>query len=57
MMTPPFPPYQRKQKDALEQTARTVEKGHGRRELRRLISTTGLNDYLDWPDVGQVFEV
>jgi hypothetical protein len=26
-------------------------------EYRRLLSTTMLNDYLDWPDVGQVFEL
>jgi predicted transposase YbfD/YdcC len=34
-----------------------VDKGHGRTEIRRLTSTTALNDYLDWPDVGQVFEL
>ena len=32
-------------------------KGHGRREYRRLTSTTALNAYLDWPDVGQAFEL
>jgi Transposase DDE domain len=37
--------------------ARTADKGHGRQEYRRLLSTTALNDYLDWPDVGQVFEL
>ena len=26
-------------------------------EYRRLLSTTLLNDYLNWPDVGQVFEL
>jgi len=52
-----FPPYQRKQKQAQEQTARTIDKGHGRKEMRTLTSTTALNDYLDWPDVGQVFEL
>jgi predicted transposase YbfD/YdcC len=26
-------------------------------EIRRLLSTTALNDYLDWPGVGQVFEL
>ncbi len=31
------------------------EQGHGRREYRRLTSTTALNGYADWPDVGQVF--
>jgi predicted transposase YbfD/YdcC len=34
-----------------------VDKGHGRTEIRRLTSTTLLNDYLDWPDVGHVFEL
>jgi predicted transposase YbfD/YdcC len=34
-----------------------VDKGHGRKEIRTLISTTALNGYLDWPDVGQVFEL
>lgn len=34
-----------------------MDKGHGRTEIRRLTSTTALNDYLDWPDVGQVFEL
>ena len=34
-----------------------MDKGHGRMEYRRLLSTTMLNDYLDWPDVGQVFEL
>ena len=34
-----------------------MDKGHGRREYRRLTSTTALNGYLDWPDVGQVFEL
>ena len=57
MATPTFPPYQRRQKAQAEQEARTVDKGHGRREYRRLTSTTLLNGYLDWPDVGQVFEL
>jgi Transposase DDE domain len=34
-----------------------VDKGHGRFEIRRLTSTTMLNDYLDWPKIGQVFEL
>jgi predicted transposase YbfD/YdcC len=50
-----FPPYQARQKAAAEQTAQTVDKGHGRWEHRRLTSTTLLNAYLDWPAVGQVF--
>ena len=34
-----------------------MDKGHGRKEVRRLLSTTLLNDYLDGPDVGQMFEL
>jgi Transposase DDE domain len=35
-------------------TATTLEKGHGRRERRTLSVTTALNEYLDWPGIGQV---
>ena len=31
-----------------------TEKGHGRLETRTLERTAALNDYLDWPEVGQV---
>lgn len=34
----------------------TYEKCHGRIEVRRLERTTALNDYLDWPGVGQVLK-
>ena len=34
-----------------------MDKGHGRLEQRALTSTTALNNYLDWPSVGQVCEV
>jgi predicted transposase YbfD/YdcC len=51
-----FPPYQRKRKDGQEQQARAVNKGHGRKEIREIRSTTALNETLDWPAVGQVFE-
>ena len=37
--------------------AETVDKGHGRIEKRSLRASTGLNDYLDWPYVQQVFQV
>jgi predicted transposase YbfD/YdcC len=57
MATRTFPPYQRRQKQAAEQEARAVDKGHGRCESRRLTSTTALNGYLTWPAVGQVFEL
>jgi len=38
-----------------QQQAREITKGHGRQENRTLRTTTVLNDYLDWPEVGQVF--
>lgn len=34
--------------------AQTVEKRHGRLETRTLEASPSLNDWLDWPDVGQV---
>jgi Transposase DDE domain len=41
---------------AQEQSAREVSKGHGRREVRTLRTTTLLNDYrADWPGVQQVY--
>jgi len=33
------------------------ERGHGRHEHRRVLASTELNDYLDWPGVAQVFMV
>ena len=40
-----------------QQTAWSLDKGHGRVESRQLTSTTALNGYLDWPGVQQVFQV
>jgi predicted transposase YbfD/YdcC len=38
--------------------ARTTEHGHGRQdETRRLIASTDLNGYLNWPGVAQVFRL
>ena len=37
--------------------ATTLDKGHGRCERRPLKVTTALNDYLDWPGVGQVGQI
>lgn len=37
--------------------ARTLEKGHGRIEERELTASQMLNEYLDWPGLGQVFEI
>jgi predicted transposase YbfD/YdcC len=40
------------------QSARTVDKGHGRVEIRELTSTTALIGYLEgWADVCQVFVI
>jgi len=38
-----------------QQTASSLDKGHGRVETRQLTSSTALNGYLDWPGVQQVF--
>jgi hypothetical protein len=38
-------------------TARTVDKGHGRSEQRRLTASTALVGYSDWPGLAQVFEL
>jgi len=35
----------------------TEERGHGRQEHRRVTASTALSDYLDWPQVAQVFMV
>jgi predicted transposase YbfD/YdcC len=39
------------------QTARTVDKGHGRHEERTLTTSSLFNEYLDWPGVAQVFKL
>ena len=39
------------------QTARTVNKGHGRIEERTLTTSSLLNTYLEWPSVEQVFRL
>lgn len=39
------------------QTARTIDKGHGRLEERILTVSSLLNEYLDWPGVAQVFKL
>lgn len=50
-------PRERKLAEAERQAAATVGKGHGRRETRTLTATTALNDYLDWPGLGQCFKL
>ena len=42
---------------AERETASTLNKGHGRVEHRRLISSTLLNEQLDWPGVKQVCQI
>lgn len=37
--------------------ATTVDKGHGRCEVRHLIASTALTDYLDWPGLAQVMRI
>lgn len=39
------------------QTARTVDKGHGRFEERTITTSSLLNTYLAWPGVAQVFKL
>jgi len=51
-----FSPHQRRRKAEAEEEARSTDKGHGRREYRRLCGTTLLRGYLDWPDAARVFE-
>ena len=39
------------------QSARTVDKGHGRHEERTLTTSSLFNAYLNWPGVAQVFKL
>lgn len=39
------------------QTARTVNKGHGRREIRQITVSGALRAYSDWPGLAQVFQI
>ncbi len=40
-----------------EQQAQTVDKGHGRLEVREIRVSSELAEYLDWPYLAQVFEL
>lgn len=42
---------------AERQSAATCNKGHGRSEQRTLLSSTGLNSFLEWPFVAQAFKL
>ncbi len=48
------PPWTRQEQVQEYQQATQRNRGHGRREQRRLECSTALNRYLDWPGVGQV---
>jgi predicted transposase YbfD/YdcC len=39
------------------ETARQMSYGHGRVEIRTIQTSEMLNDYLDWPGVGQVYQL
>jgi predicted transposase YbfD/YdcC len=39
------------------ETAKQVSYGHGRVEIRTIQTSEMLNDYLDWPGVGQVYQL
>ena len=39
------------------QTAQTTNRGHGRLEVRTIQTSEMLNDYLEWPSVGQVYRL
>jgi predicted transposase YbfD/YdcC len=41
----------------VEQQARTVEKGHGRLEVREIRVSSELADYVNWPYAAQVFAI
>lgn len=48
------PPWLTDEREREYAVAHTVEKGHGRIETRTLEASPSLNDWLDWPEVGQV---
>jgi len=48
------PPWLKQEQSKEYQDYPNANKGHGRREKRRLESSTALCAYLDWPGVGQV---
>jgi predicted transposase YbfD/YdcC len=53
-----LPPRQQRIAKAERQTARTVDKAHGRFEVRTLLSTSQLDEaYLDFPGVRQCFKL
>jgi predicted transposase YbfD/YdcC len=58
LFAPPPPPLPGQGQPPLDfQTAKTVDKQAGRLEERTLTVSCLLNDYLDWPHLGQVFKL
>jgi hypothetical protein len=49
-----FPPANEAQRVARQEVAEASDKGHGRREHRRLQASDRLSGQLDWPDAAQV---
>lgn len=45
---------ERRRRQQIDDFAETINKGHGRIEIRRLRSTTRLEGYLNWPEAKQV---
>jgi hypothetical protein len=50
----PFPPHEQRRRASEDDRASTTTRHGGRTETRTIQTTARLNDYLDWPDVGQV---
>ena len=50
-------PWAQAQRACERSETRQADKGHGRLEVRTLISTTALNKHVQWPGVEQVFRV
>lgn len=55
--TRPFPPYALRERQADQQVASSLDKGHGRVERRTLTSMTDLFLPLDWPGLRQACRV
>jgi len=56
----PLPPAKRAGESVLrlpEQSAQTMEKGHGRVDIRSIRASSELKGYSDWPGLEQVFEI
>jgi len=43
--------------DEVRGVARTVSKGHGRLEVREIVTSSALKDFLDWPGLEQVMRI